>query len=242
MKPRLPLAMMTTTWRSSAEGVVVDDWPNAVAALRCSLSFASFYVYAPRGEGFASAAARLVCQRVKASDPQWVPRYARQVVEVCARERRLAQLFARDVWLVPVPGCAPACTRSWAAAQLAMALHELGLGRDVWPAITRRMAVTRSATALQGERPTVQQHFASFGIAAAPPGVRLRRIVLVDDVITKGRTLFAAAARLRCAFPHADIRAAALVRTAGFLSRLDRALAPCEGVVYWAGGDARREP
>ena len=34
----------------------------------------------------------------------------------------------------------------------------------------------------------------------------------------------------------------ALVRTLGFLSHLDRLLAPCAGVVYWAGGDARREP
>ena len=34
----------------------------------------------------------------------------------------------------------------------------------------------------------------------------------------------------------------ALVRTLRFLSHLDRLLAPCAGVVYWAGGDARREP
>jgi phosphoribosylpyrophosphate synthetase len=67
-------------------------------------------------------------------------------------------------------------------------------------------------------------------------------MVLVDDVITKGRTLFAAAARLRHEFPQLDIRAFALVRTLGFLSRLDRAFAPCQGVVYWAGGDTRREP
>ena len=34
----------------------------------------------------------------------------------------------------------------------------------------------------------------------------------------------------------------ALIRTLGRLQRLDRLIAPCEGVVYWAGGDARREP
>jgi hypothetical protein len=66
--------------------------------------------------------------------------------------------------------------------------------------------------------------------------------VLVDDVITRGRTLLAAAARLRSTYPHADVRAFALVRTTGYLSRLDRLRAPCAGVVYWAGGDARREP
>jgi predicted amidophosphoribosyltransferase len=123
-----------------------------------------------------------------------------------------------------------------------MALHELGLGCDVWPGITRRTAVTRSATALLGARPTVRQHYESFAVAAAPRVAALRRIVLIDDVITKGRTLLAAAAKLRGEFAHADVRAFALVRTLGFLTRVDRLLAPCEGFVYWAHGDARREP
>lgn len=233
---------MTTIWHSSADKAVAGNWSDASAALRCSLSFVSFYVYAPRAEGFTSAAARLLCHRVKASDPRWLPRYARQVVEICALERRFAQLFARDTFLVPVPGCTPTGERLTAACALAMALHELGLGQEVWCGIKRRTVVTRSATALPGARPSVRQHYESFGIAAAPRGAPLRRIVLVDDVITKGRTLFAAATRLRCAFPHADIRAVALVRTTGFVSHLDRLLAPGDGVVRWAGGDARRDP
>ncbi len=123
-----------------------------------------------------------------------------------------------------------------------MALHYLGLAQDVWPGIARRVAVTRSATALLGGRPTVREHYESFAVAAAPRVGSLRRVVLVDDVITKGRTLLAAAARLRQHFPHSDIRAFAMVRTLGFLTRVDRLLAPAEGFVYWAGGDARREP
>jgi hypothetical protein len=232
----------TMTWRSRARDVVAADWANAVAALRFSLSFASFYVYAPRGDGLLSAAGRLLCQRVKASDPRWLPQYARQVLEICDREGQFTHLFTCDVWLVPVPGCTPACARPSAACQLAIALHELGLGCGVWAGIARRSAVTRSATAPLGKRPTLLQHCESFAVAAAPRGAPLRRIVLVDDVITKGRTLLAAAARLRGEFPHADVRAVALVRTLGYSTRLDRLLAPCLGVVYWAGGDARREP
>jgi orotate phosphoribosyltransferase len=69
-----------------------------------------------------------------------------------------------------------------------------------------------------------------------------RRIVLVDDVVTKGRTLLAAAARMRDAFPDVDIRAFALVRTMGLVSGVARLLDPCVGEIRWEGGDAYRTP
>ncbi len=231
--------MMTSHFRTA--GTDGDDWPRAIGALRSTLSFASCYIYAPRGAGLLSTGARLLCQRVKTSDPLWLPRYAGQVAELCERERVFARLFARDAWLVPVPGCSPACATSTAACQLAMAFHGLGLAQEVWPGIARRLPVTRSATALLGKRPTVRQHYESFAVGTRR-GPTPQRIVLIDDVITKGRTLLAAAARLRRELPQADIRAFALVRTLGFLDRVDRLLVPCAGVVYWAGGDARREP
>jgi orotate phosphoribosyltransferase-like protein len=128
----------------------------------------------------------------------------------------------------------------WAAERLALALHGVRLGASVWPGLQRRFPVRKSATALNADRPTFQQHCDSFSVphrSGAP-----RRIVLVDDVITKGRTIFAAAAKLQEALPNADIRAFALVRTMGFLPHVTQFLEPCQGVVRWAGGDARREP
>ena len=214
-------------------------------ALR-SVYFCSCYIYSPRGTGYASEASRLLCVRLKSGDPFWLPAYAGRVRAQAMRDEALAGLFGREVMLVPVPGSAPSPAGVWAAERLALALHGVGLGKSVWAGVQRRFKVRKSATALNADRPTVRQHHASFAVTRLPtfagPSAAPSRILLVDDVITRGRTILAAAARLHEAFPNADIRAFALIRTMGFLPNVTRSLEPCYGVVRWAGGDARREP
>ncbi len=183
--------------------------------------------------------------RLKAADATWLPNYAGWVRRHTMSHEALARLFGKDTVLVPVPGSRPTVAGIWAAERLAVALHGVGLGRSVWSGLYRRFPVRKSATALNAERPTVRQHYESLALTTlwqatgfTPP----HRIVLIDDVITKGRTLFAAALRLHESFPQADIRAFALVRTLGFLPDVAHSMEPCQGVVRWAGGDTRREP
>ena len=174
-------------------------------------------------------------------DSAWLTTYAGLVREEVTRRETLAGLFDRETYLVPMPGSSASHTGVWAAERLATALYGVGLGKAVWPCLRRRYAVRKSATALSGDRPSVGQHVESLSVAmtlAGPP----QRLVLIDDVITRGRTILAAAARLHEALPNADIRAFALVRTMGFLSHVAHFVEPCQGVVRWAGGDARREP
>jgi predicted amidophosphoribosyltransferase len=100
--------------------------------------------------------------------------------------------------------------------------------------------VRKSATAAKGRRPTVARHFDSFRLE--PSALRLSNVVLIDDVITRGRTLLAAAARVSEAFPGAQIRAFALLRTQGLTDGFESLLEPCRGEIRWIGGDAQRMP
>jgi hypothetical protein len=218
-----------------------DAFPFPQQTRPASLPFASCYVYSPRGSGRVSQGSRLMCERIKRSDPVWLPRYAGAVIELLERHSSFRVVFARTPFLVPVPGSEASGDGPWAAAHLAVALREFGLGQAIWIALQRQFTVRKSSLAPAGRRPTVQEHYLSLRVGR-PPAATPEKIILIDDVITKGRTLFAAAIRLQAALPHTEIRGFALIRTLGRLHRLDRLIDPCEGVVYWGGGDARRKP
>jgi adenine/guanine phosphoribosyltransferase-like PRPP-binding protein len=68
------------------------------------------------------------------------------------------------------------------------------------------------------------------------------RIVLVDDVVTKGATLLAAASLIHAAFPDTRVEAFALVRTLGLQPEVQRIVDPVVGTITlnpWAGADRR---
>jgi predicted amidophosphoribosyltransferase len=178
---------------------------------------------------------------LKAGNAKFMLKYAVRVRQQSSVSPVLAGFFGTTDVLIPVPGSTPdAAGRLWAAEHLAGALVKVGLGGRAWTGLHRVRAVRKSATAAPGERPSVRLHYESFRIeypVAAP-----EKIMLVDDVVTKGRTLLAAACRLHEAFPAAQIRAFALVRTMGLIPVVEHLLNPCKGEIRWKAGDAYRSP
>lgn len=206
------------------------------------LPFASCFAYLPAGPGTVCGEGRLLCSKLKSADPAWMPRLAARVWLETTGHGHFAPAFGSQVVFVPVPGSAPVQHADWVGERLAWCLKLLGLAEAVWPLLRRRYAVRKSAFAAAGERPSVLEHYASFAVDRSLCGRSELRLTLIDDVITRGRTLLAAAGRLRESFPGAEIRAFALVRTLGPGETLRQVLDPCEGEVRWVSGDARRRP
>ena len=67
-------------------------------------------------------------------------------------------------------------------------------------------------------------------------------ITVVDDIVTKGATLLAAASRVAEAFPGAEVRTFALLRTMGLVENVERIVDPCQGTISWTGVDVERDP
>ena len=206
-----------------------------------TVEYASCYVYSPNGAGAVCERSRLLRALLKAGDASFMLKYAFRVRQQAKESPQLAGFFGATDVLVPVPGSTPhSAGDPWTAEHLALALVNEGLGGQTWPGLRRVRAVRKSATAAPGERPTVDVHYESFDIeltAAAPD-----RILLIDDVVTKGRTLLAAASRIHEAFPRAQVRAFALLRTMGLIAGVAQLLDPCKGEIRWRGGDAHRSP
>jgi predicted amidophosphoribosyltransferase len=178
------------------------------------LIFASCYVYSPAGSSAVCERSRLLRSVLKEGDTRFMSKYALRVHQQAEVSTQLAGFFRANDMLVPVPGSRPrSAVASWVAADLADALSSEGLGGTAWLGLRRIYAVRKSATAAAGARPTVALHYRSF-LVARPPAIP-ESVVLIDDVVTKGRTLLAAVQRL---------------------------LDPCTAEIKWLAGDARRNP
>jgi len=118
-------------------------------------------------------------------------------------------------------------------------MQRLGMARSALPLLKRSTAVPKSAFQQAADRATLQQHFDSMQVDVLNPSPT--HIVLVDDIVTRGTTLLAAASRIAEAYPNAEVRAFAAVRT---MSRqdIDTMESPCVGTIRPQGKWSQRDP
>lgn len=205
------------------------------------LAFGSLLTYSPKGESETSKKSRGWRDHIKRGSVEALKKAADKL-QSDLNILPFAGLFKGDVVLVPVPGHAPlsAVDALWVSKRIAEELVLRGLGKSVMACLSRKHSVAKSAYAEKGKRPSVREHYESFEVnrdLTMP-----QNIVLIDDVITKGATILAAAWAIKSVYHQAQVSAFALLRTMGFVSDVASVLDPCLGEISFEGEDVARRP
>lgn len=212
-----------------------------------SLIFASFLNYSPRGRSEVSQSSKTFALKLKANRvvvPASRTTAAEYLVSRIAPEQpggSLTTFFRPSDAMVPVPTSAVSKPGTvWPALEIAKALVAAGLGCEVVQMLGRRQPMRKSAYAPAGGRPTIEEHLESLSVhGSVAVGDRL---VLVDDLVTKGTTLFACAMALRRIAPTREVVAFAAMRTLGLQPEIDRIAEPVVGQIRFINGEMEREP
>ncbi len=140
-----------------------------------------------------------------------------------------ANLFDGSAMLVPMPNHGLRTKNGvWAAASLADVMVAEGLAASVVPCIERVTPIRKAAYCPPEMRPSPREHYDTMAVQSQGLLRDVLRIVMVDDLVTRGSTFSGAAVRLREAFPQASIRAFGLARTAKMLRWRD----PIVGAIH----------
>ena len=205
------------------------------------IAFGSLLTYSPRGTAEVSERSRLVCSKVKSGHPATLLRVGEVLQEHTAPNGALAAFFAGDVTLVPMPRSAPLVAGAlWPAQRICQAIVQRQIAARTATILKREVAVQKSAWAPAGARPGVSTHYASMS-AEADFEVG-ERIVIVDDVVTKGSTALAAASRIAEIYPDREVAIFALIRTKGLVPDIDQIIEPVSGIIRLIDDEGSRNP
>ena len=196
--------------------------------------------YSPKGDSEDSVKSRSVRSGVKLGKSN----VAKSAVRSLQRPSSavLHAFLSPDVYLVPVPKSTLIQKGSlWPSLVISEALVEGGLGRSILACLERATPLRKSATAKPEDRPDIFEHYDSLTVTVDLE--QPRQITLVDDVLSRGSTVFGCAMRLREAFPGADVRAFARLRTQSFKRNIDRFMEPAVGTIKgYESGKTFRDP
>lgn len=171
--------------------------------------------------------------------PLWIARNVKKGIPILP----FSSFFQSNTILVPMPKSAPMQKGTlWVPERIASSLLDEGLGQKVVPMLERVNAVPKSAWSAPQDRPLPQQHYDSMIVQK--PLEEPERILLIDDIITRGSSFLGGASRIHDVYPKCEIRAFAAMRTITNEFDFGKEYAPVKGEITYRPevGDTIRSP
>lgn len=212
-----------------------------------SIEYGSLLAYSPRGDTAEMQRAKNVMYAIKTdghveNPPALMSQWIAETIKRNMAKLPFAHFFQPETILVPVPKSSLMRPGTlWAPSRIANALADRGLGAEAAPILVRTRPVEKSATSRPERRPTPQAHYDSLAVQGTLH--EPTNILLIDDIITRGSTILGSANRLADAYPQANIKALAAMRTISNTTDFKNFYDPCIGTIQLRQtGDTLRRP
>jgi len=214
------------------------------------LEFGSLLSYTPRGSSDEIQKARDVMLTIKSDGfidqpPIQMSHWIGSTIQKNVKSLPFASFFDQETSLVPVPRSSLMKPDTlWVPDRIASALVEKRLGKEVVQCLVRETPVPKAAWSDSSERPTPSRHFETIAVQGSIEDPPPQKLVLVDDIVTRGATLLGSANRLLEAFPKARVRAFAAMRTISVPSEFVNLYDPQSGTIEYRAwiDDTLRRP
>lgn len=214
--------------------------------LLSEVRFGSYLSYCPRGQSPEAVASRkfrdaLKLDRVILEPPRPTSLALAERLAAAMDRTPLGSILGPNAVLVPAPKSSLLVRGGlWVPERIASALVAVGLGREVLRCLERTESVRKAAFSEAHERPRASDHYRTMsvrGVASRPD-----KIVIVDDFVTRGATLLAAASRIAETWDGAAIAGFAMIRTVSNPDDFARIEESVVGTISLRGSETRRRP
>lgn len=183
-------------------------------SLPFSVPFATLANFS-RGSTEAARKSQRICPQIKRANPRSILSFVATVKQDGEVFERLRAFIEEDRTLVPVPGSGVTDDRNlWVAYRLCAALSDGGFSNPVETVIKRTAAIRKSSFCRTGERPEASEHRDTM--TAHTDLIVPAKVLLVDDVLTRGCTTMGAALCLKAKYPDVDVRIFSVFLTKNF--------------------------
>lgn len=215
--------------------------------LAYDLPFGSLWVYCPHGKTEEAITAKNIMFNLKNERTfEGIPKKSMSELIAEIISKRIENLpfkdfFGPHVSLVPVPKSSLMVSGAlWVPERICIELSKKELG-NTYPCLERFKPLIKSSTSKAIDRPMVIDHYNSIQVKSFVQ--RPQKMVLIDDVVTRGATLIGCASRLKEKFPGVPIFAFAVMRTITEAGEFKNYQSPCIGKIeLYNSGKTHRSP